>query len=80
MVKTRVRKPPTEKSIEAFAAGADKPAGSLNKKAPRNYKYLKFSMNEYEYTRLKAACESSDRGMLDFIRQALKTAIKKELD
>ena len=79
MVRVRQGKPPTKKSIDEFAAGADKPAGSLNKKAPRNYKSLTVSMNEYEYTRLKAACESSDRGMLDFVRQALKTAIKKEI-
>jgi hypothetical protein len=79
MVRVRGKKQ-TEKSIDDFAAGADKPAGSLNPKAARNYKSLTISMNEYEYTRLKAACDSSDRGMLDFVRQALKVAIKKELD
>ena len=80
MVRVRQGKPPTKKSIDEFAAGADKPAGALNEKAARNFKYLKVSFNEYEYTRLKAACESSNRGTLDFVRQALKTAIKKEVD
>ena len=79
MVKVRERKPPTEKSIDAFAAGADKPAGALNKKAPRNYKSVTIKMNEYEYSRLKAACESADRGVLDFVRQAIKTSVDKEL-
>jgi len=79
MVKVRQRKPPTEKSIDAFAAGADKPAGRLDKKAPRNYKSLTIKMNEYEFSQLKAACESADRGVLDFVRQAIKTAIGKEV-
>lgn len=76
MVKKREKRAP---SIEAFAAGADKPAGALDEKAPRKYKYLKLSFNEYEYTRLKAACDSADRGVLDFIRKAIKAAVEKEL-
>lgn len=79
MVKPRERKVQTEKSIDAFAAGADKPVGSLDKKAPRNYKSLTVGMNEYEYNQLKLACEAADRGVLDFVRQALKTAVSKEL-
>ena len=79
MVKPRQRKAPTEKSIDDFAAGADKPAGALNKKAPRNHKSLTIKMNEYEFSRLKAACESANRGVLDFVRQAMKTAVDKEL-
>jgi hypothetical protein len=79
MVKPRQRKTPTDKSIDDFAAGADKPAGTLNKKAPRNYKSLTVGLNAYEYMQLKAACESADRGVLDFVRQSLKSAIEKEL-
>ena len=77
--KREPRRTLSEKSIDAFAAGADKPAGALDEKAARNYKYLKVSFNEYEYTRLKAACDAADRGVLDYIRRALKTAIDKEL-
>ena len=74
----RQRKP-TKRSIDAFGAGADKPAGAMDKKASRTYKSLTVKMNQYEFFRLKAACESADRGVLDFVRQAIKNAVDKEL-
>jgi hypothetical protein len=75
MVRQRSKK--SEESIEAFGAGADQPAVSLDKKAPRNYKSLTIKMNEYEFNRLKVACDSADRGVLDFVRQAIKSAVEK---
>jgi len=80
MVKQRTKKILKEKNIEMFAAWADRPAGSLDPKAARNHKSLTIKMNEYEFYRLKAACESADRGVLNFVRQAMKAAVEKELD
>jgi hypothetical protein len=39
------RKTSTDKSMDDFAAGADKPVSTLNKKAPRNYKSLTVGLN-----------------------------------
>ena len=75
-----VRKRSTAKQdINDFVAAADKPEGALDPRAPRKYKSITVPMNEYEYNRLVAAAEEADRGLLDFIRQSLKTAIKKEI-
>lgn len=41
-------------------------------KAPRKFKSLTLPMNEYEYRLLVAGAESADRGLLDFVRQAIK--------
>lgn len=79
MVKPRKKKAPSQ-SIDDFAAGADKPPGRPDPKAPRNYKYLKLSFNEYEWQRLVAGCDAADRKRLDFIRKAIRDAIDKEID
>ena len=51
----------------------------LDPKAPRKHKSLTVHMNEYEYTRLVQGAESAERGMLDFVRLALRRAIKEEI-
>ncbi len=51
----------------------------LDPKAPRKHKSLTMHMNEYEYTRLVQAAEAAERGMLDFMRLALRKAIKAEI-
>jgi len=51
----------------------------LDPKAPRKHKSLTMHMNEYEYTRLRQAAESAERGLLDFVRLALRRAIKAEI-
>ena len=63
----------------AKAKGAGKKT-SLDPKAPKNYKSLTMHMNRYEYERFVQAAESAERGMLDFLRLALKRAIVAELD
>ena len=54
-------------------------AKRLDPKAPRKHKSLTMHMNEYEYTRLRQAAEAAERGMLDFLRLALRRAIKAEI-
>jgi len=75
MVRKRSKK---IKAEAAFTSGARKAKG-LDPKAPKNYKSLTLHMNEYEYTRFVQAAESAERGMLDFLRRALKKAISEEI-
>ena len=96
MVKQRKAstKRPTQ-SLEEFANNVEgqgsqaKPWENLDPDAPRynrngkgnpNTKTLTFPMNEYEHVRLQAACKAADRGMLDFVRLAVKAAVAKELE
>ena len=51
----------------------------LDPKAARKHKSLTVHMNEYEYTRLRQGAESAERGLLDFVRLALRRAIKEEI-
>ena len=51
----------------------------LDPRAPRKHKSLTVHMNEYEYTRLVQGAESAERGLLDFVRVALRKAIKAEI-
>lgn len=91
MVKKRdpARKP--TQTLEQFADSVEgqPPAKSwkgLDPNAPRykagnpNSKTLSFPMNEYEHLRLVEASKAADRTMLDFVRQAVKVAVAKELD
>jgi len=75
MVRKRSKK---SKAEAAFTSGARKVKG-LDPKAPKGYKSLTMHMNEYEYTRFVQAAESAERGMLDFLRRALKKAITEEI-
>jgi len=75
MVRKRSKK---SKAEAAFTSGARKVKG-LDPKAPKGYKSLTMHMNEYEYTRFIQAAESAERGMLDFLRRALKKAIIEEI-
>jgi len=75
MVRKRLKK---SKAEAAFTSGARKVKG-LDPKAPKLYKSLTLQMNEYEYTRFVQAAESAERGMLDFLRRALKKAITEEI-
>ena len=62
--------------LRICAANVQKESGP-NPKAPRKFKSLTLPMNEYEYTRLVAGAESADRGLLDFVRQAVKNEIQE---
>jgi len=74
-----VRKRATKSKAEAaFTSGAKKVKG-LDPKAAKGYKSLTLHMNEYEYTRFVQAAESAERGMLDFLRRALRKAITEEI-
>ena len=75
MVRKRAKK---SKAEAAFTSGARKVRG-LDPKAPKNHKSLTMHMNEYEYSRFIQAAESAERGMLDFLRRALKKAIIEEI-
>ncbi len=75
MVRKRTKK---IKAEAAFTSGSRKVKG-LDPKAPKNYRSLTLHMNEYEYTRFVQAAESAERGLLDFLRRALKKAISEEI-
>ena len=51
----------------------------LDPTAPRKHKSLTVHMNEYEYSRLVQGAKSAERGLLDFLRLALRKAIKAEI-
>ena len=72
-----VKKRQTKKAKSA--GSTKKKRSSLDPKAPKNYKSLTMHMNEFEYTRFIRAAESAERGMLDFLRLALKRAIVAEI-
>lgn len=72
-VKKRAKK---SKAEAKFTRGARK---GLDPKAPRKHKSLTLHMNEYEYTRLQQGAESAERGLLDFMRLALRRAIEAEI-
>ena len=54
-------------------------AKRLDPRAPKKYKSLTMHMNEYEYTRLVQGAEAAERGMLDFVRLAVRRAVKAEI-
>ena len=68
------------KKSRARAVSATRKTKALDPKAAKNFKSLTMHMNEYEYTRFVQAAESAERGLLDFLRLALKRAIVAELD
>ena len=78
MVRKRAKKTKQSRAEKTFASGSPVIQG-LDPKAPRKYKSLTLQMNEYEYTRLKQASESQDRGLADYIRIALKKAISEDI-
>lgn len=69
-----VRKRDKEQAQKKFIGESVKPKG-LDPKDPRQYKSLTVKFNEYEYTRLVQGAEAADRGLLDFMRQAIKKHI-----
>lgn len=68
----------SKKRESRFIEAINQPAG-LDPRAPRKFKSLTLQMNEYEYERLKQAADAADRGMLDYVRQALKKATLVDL-
>ena len=66
-----VRKRDKEQAQKKFISESVKPKG-LDPKAVRKYKSVTVKFNEYEYTRVVQGAEAADRGLLDFIRQAIK--------
>lgn len=72
--KRSLRAPSGSSSAEAWANKIEQD-NVLDPKAPRKFKCLTVYMNEYEYSRMKAAAHVADRGVLDFIRQCLKKGI-----
>lgn len=77
-------------SLEEFASSVEgqqrNPWEGLDPQAPRykggnpNAKAMTLPMNEYEYTRLIEASRRAGRKPLDFIRNAVRDAVKQELD
>lgn len=81
MVKPRNRE--TEGgAIEKFIQGGetantDDNNGPPDANAPRNFKSVKFGMNEYEHQLFTAAARSSGRSLLNFLRHSATEAAKK---
>ncbi len=80
MVKRRtpVKMPVAEDPrVEAFAAQADNPGGSLtDPDAPRSFKKINVPFNEYEFKILEEATKRAGRSKLNFIRFAILEASK----
>ena len=77
MVKTRdpqAQNTPDPAALERFAAGAEAvDVQTLDQNAPRDFKAVRLPFNEYEWSRLEAACQKTGRSKLNFLRRAMLT-------
>lgn len=65
--------------IEVVSRSRSRKLYAIDKES-KDAKILSLRMNEYEHLRPVASSKSANRAMLDFVRQAVKLGVAKELD